>query len=146
MRPPILDEEIEECWQESWEPSKAQHEARHYLPKGLFPGLRSPAEESGTLAGANVNSSATYQGGVRADGFIEGECPNSGVVMTEDGVATFRATGIGSFTEYGGSSWRGAVYFNATAPSLASLNGVAVAYSWDVDGEGNATWELWALK
>ena len=56
------------------------------------------------------------------------------------------ATGIASFTDDGGSSWRGVVYFNATAPSLASLNGIAVAYSWDVDGEGNATWELWALK
>ena len=114
--------------------------------EGTLPRFEVTAEGSGTLAGANVNSLATYQGRVRADGFIEGECPNSGVVMTGDGVATFRATGIGSFTEDGGSSWRGVVYFNATAPSLAGLNGVAVAYSWDVDGEGNATWELWALK
>ena len=114
--------------------------------EGTLPRFEVTAEGSGTLARANVNSLATYQGGVRADGFIEGECPNSGVVMTGDGVATFRATGIGSFTEDGGSSWRGVVYFNATAPSLAGLNGVAVAYSWDVDGEGNATWELWALK
>jgi hypothetical protein len=66
--------------------------------------------------------------------------------MTGDGVATFRATGIGSFTEDGGSSWKGVVYFNATAPSLASLNGVAVAFTWDVDVDGNAIWELWALK
>jgi hypothetical protein len=29
---------------------------------------------------------------------------------------------------------------------LASLNGVAVAFTWDVDGDDNAIWELWALK
>ena len=114
--------------------------------EGALPSFEVVAEGTGTLAGADVNSLATYQGTVRADGFIEGECPNAGVIMTGDGVATFRATGIGSFTEDGGSSWKGVVYFNATAPSLASLNGVAVAYSWDVDGEGNATWEMWALK
>ena len=114
--------------------------------EGALPSFEVAAEGSGTLAGANVKSWATYQGSVRADGFLEGECPNSGAVVTDDGVATFRATGIGSFTEDGGSSWKGVTYFNATAPSLAGLNGVAVAYSWDVDGEGNATWVLWALK
>ena len=66
--------------------------------------------------------------------------------MTGDGVATFRATGIGSFTEDGGSSWKGVVYLKTTAPSLANLNGVAVGYTWDVDVDGNTTWELWALK
>ena len=114
--------------------------------EGAFPKFEVTAEGMGTLGGANVKSLATYQGGIRADGFLEGECPNSGAVVTDDGVATFRATGIGSFTEDGGSSWKGVTYFNATAPSLAGLNGVAIAYSWDVDGEGNAAWELWALK
>ena len=114
--------------------------------EGALPSFEVTAEGPGTLAGADVNSLATYQGRVRADGFLEGQCPNSGVIMTGDGVATFRATGIGSFTEDGGSSWKGVVYFNATAPSLASLNGVAVAYTWDVDVDGNCTWELWSLK
>ena len=114
--------------------------------EGALPKFEVTAEGNGTLAGANVKSLATYQGRVRADGFLEGECPNSGVVMTGDGVATFRATGIGSFTEDGGSSWKGVVYFNTAAPSLANLNGVAVGYTWDVDVDGNTTWELWALK
>lgn len=114
--------------------------------EGPLPRFEVTAEGPGTLAGVDVQSIATYQGAVRADGFIRGECPNSGVVMAQDGVATFSATGIGSFTEEGGSSWKGVVYFHAAAPSLASLNGVAVAYTWDVDSEGNAAWELWALK
>lgn len=101
---------------------------------------------SGTLAGADVQSMATYSAELREDGTIYGECPNSGVVMASDGVATFRASGIGAFTEDGGTSFKGIVYFQTSAPSLSSLNGAAVVYNWDVDAEGNATWELWEWK
>ena len=98
---------------------------------------------SGTHAGTDVTSFATYSATLRADGSFYGECPNSGVIMAADGVATFRATGIGSPTADGGFSFRGVVYFESTAPSLSSLNGVAVVYDWDVDASGNASWELW---
>ncbi|MBQ90279.1 MAG: hypothetical protein CL441_02495 [Acidimicrobiaceae bacterium] len=98
---------------------------------------------TGTLAGAEVTSSATYSASMRADGSFYGECPNSGVIMAADGVATFRATGIGSPTADGGFSFRGVVYFESAAPSLSSLNGMAVAYEWDVDPDGGARWELW---
>jgi len=101
---------------------------------------------SGTLAGADVQSMATYSAELREDGTIYGECPNSGVIMASDGVATFRASGIGAFTEDGGTSFKGIVYFQTSAPSLSSLNGAAVVYNWDVDAEGNATWELWEWK
>ncbi len=69
--------------------------------------------------------------------------PNSGLVMTSDGVATFHATGSGAMTEDGGSKFRGACYFETTAPSLMSLNGKALIYEWDVDASGSATWNLW---
>lgn len=72
-----------------------------------------------------------------------GECPNSGVFMTGEGIATFRATGAGAFTEDGGTKFRGAVYFSAAALSLVWLNGMCLVYEWDVDGAGNATWGLW---
>jgi len=101
---------------------------------------------SGSLAGENVQMMATYSSELREDGTIYGECPNSGVVMAADGIGTFRATGIGSFTEDGGVAFKGVVYFQTAAPSLASLNGAAVVYNWDVDAEGNATWELWDWK
>ncbi len=101
---------------------------------------------NGTLAGVDVQMMATYAGELRADGTIYAECPNSGVVMAADGVATFRATGIGTFTEDGGNSFKGMVYFQTSAPSLVSLNGAAVVYNWDVDAEGNAAWELWQWK
>ena len=47
--------------------------------EGALPSFEVTAEGPGTIA---VNSLATYQGRVRADGFLEGQCPNSGVGVT----------------------------------------------------------------
>ena len=100
-----------------------------------------------TLVGAQiVQMMATYEAEMGPDGILLGECPNSGIVIAADGVATFRATGTGTFTEDGGSTFKGVCYFQTSAPSLAKLNGAAVIYDWDVDAEGNAAWELWEWK
>ena len=102
---------------------------------------------SGTLAGADIfQMIATYSAEMREDGTLLGDCPNSGLLIAADGVATFSATGIGTFTEDGGATFKGMAYFQTLAPSLASLNGAAVVYNWDVDAEGNAAWELWQWK
>jgi hypothetical protein len=111
-----------------------------------MPAAETTATTAGTLAGVEVQSMATYQATMRADGSWQGECPNSGIVMAADGVATFSATGVGSPTEDGGFAFKGVVYFNASAPSLSSLNGVAVVYDWTVAADGQATWELWEWK
>ena len=113
---------------------------------GALPRFETTAQGSGTLAGTEVQGMATYTSDMRADGTLYGECPNQGLVMAADGVATFTATGIGTFTEDGGSSFKGMVYFQASAPSLSSLNGKAVVYDWVVDPEGNASWDLWEWK
>ena len=107
--------------------------------EGALPKFETTAEGAGTLAGAQVQSIATYSSQMRADGTLYGECPNQGVVMAQDGVATFRATGMGTFTADGGATFRGAVYFESAAPSLASLKGLCGVYHWDVDAEGTAT-------
>ena len=114
--------------------------------EGSLPKFETSAVGSGTLAGVEVTMMATYSAEMRADGTLYGECPNAGVIMAQDGVGTFRATGIGAFTADGGATFRGVAYFQANAPSLSSLNGTAVVYDWDVDAEGNATWELWEWK
>ena len=88
---------------------------------------------------------ASYVAKMQADGSLYGECPNAGVVMAADGVATFRATGAGSFTADGGTSFRGVAYFQSQAPSLSALNGKAVVYNWEVDAAGVAVWELWEV-
>ena len=111
--------------------------------EGSLPKFTTSTENSGTLAGAEVQAMATYSATMREDGTLYGECPNQGVIMTQDGVATFTATGMGAFTADGGSTFRGACYFQTSAPSLSSLNGVCCVYHFDVDAEGNATWDIW---
>ena len=101
---------------------------------------------SGTLAGTDVTSFATYSAAMRDDGSFYGECPNSGVIMAADGAGTFRATGIGSPPAVGGFAFKGVVYFESAAASLSSLNGVAVVYDWNVDANGDASWDLWEWK
>ena len=114
---------------------------------GGYPSFETVASGlSGTLAGAEVASFATYSATMRADGSFYGECPNSGVILAADGVATFRATGIGSPTPEGGFSFRGVTYFDTCAPSLSSLNGIAIVYDWEVDADGVASWDLWEWK
>ena len=101
----------------------------------------------GTLAGAEIiQMMATYNAEMGSTGILLGECPNAGVVIAADGVATFRATGIGTFTEDGGATFKGVCYFQTSAPSLTKLNGAAIIFNWDVDAEGNAAWELWQWK
>ncbi|MCH2549648.1 MAG: hypothetical protein MK031_06280 [Alphaproteobacteria bacterium] len=114
--------------------------------EGSLPSFETTAEGDGTLAGVEVQTMATYWAKMRTDGSLIGECPNQGVIMAQDGVGTFRATGVGNFTSDGGAAFRGAVYFETSAPSLSRLNGIATVYEWDVDAEGNATWEIWEWK
>ncbi len=114
--------------------------------EGSLPKFEVSTQGSGTLAGVNVTTMATYWAEMRPVGTLYGECPNQGVIMAQDGVATFRASGVGASTADGGSKFRGVVYFDTSAPSLSRLNGTAVVYKWDVDATGNATWELWEWK
>ena len=110
------------------------------------PKIETTAAGAGTLLGVEGMFQATYWARVNADGTVYGECPESGVCMTAEGIASFRANGAGAFTEDGGAKFRGTAYFSAAAPSLAGLNGMCLVYEWDVDGEGNATWDLWEWK
>ena len=118
------------------------------LPAKVYgmPRIETTAECDGDLAGNPVKTLATYQAEMRSDGTFIGDCPNSGVVLAADGVATFRANGVGKPTAEGGFSFRGPVYFETTSASLASLNGVAHFYEWEVDAENNATWKIWACE
>ena len=77
---------------------------------------------NGTLAGADIfQMIATYSAEMREDGTLLGDCPNSGLLIAADGVATFSATGIGTFTEDGGATFKGMAYFQTLAPYLCEL-------------------------
>ncbi len=81
---------------------------------------------------------ASYVAKMQADGSLYGECPNAGVVMAADGVATCRATSAGSFPADDGTSFRGVAYFQSQAPLLSALNGKVVVHIWEVDAAGVA--------
>ena len=114
---------------------------------GSSPRFETKVEGGGTLLGESVKFLATYWSEVRADGSLYGECPNSGVFMTQDGeVATFIASGAGGFTSEGGAFFRGAVYFQTSGSKLARLNGICGVHEWDVDAVGTGKWVIWEWK
>jgi hypothetical protein len=90
----------------------------------------------------------TYWSIVRPDGTLYGECPQQGIIMTQDGdMGTWSGTGVGRFTGRGSAaSFRGTVYFQTTSPKLTRLNGMAVLYEWEVDEQGNAQTPFWEWK
>ena len=110
-----------------------------------MPSLETTGMGEGTLLGHPVQFIATYGAEMQPDGSFYGECPNSGAILAPNGAATYRATGAGSPTEDGGSKFRGAVYFSSHSEAFAELNGTACAYSWDVDAEGTAKWEIYLI-
>ncbi|MBR73228.1 MAG: hypothetical protein CMM30_09880 [Rhodospirillaceae bacterium] len=108
-----------------------------------LPSIETRATCQGKLAGIDVTSEATYYADMKSDGSWLGECPNSGIIFCSDGVATFRANGIGRMTDDGGVSFRGLVSFEVSSPSLSTLSGKAHMFTWEVDADGKATWEIW---
>ena len=114
---------------------------------GSSPRFETKVGGGGTLLGESVKYLASYWSEVRADGSLYGECPNSGVFMTQDGeVATFIASGAGGFTSEGGAFFRGEVYFQTSGSKLARLNGICGVHEWDVDAEGSGKWVIWEWK
>ena len=114
---------------------------------GPNPRFENSVEGSGTLAGVDVNCMATYSSEMQSDGALYGECPNQGVIMTATGeVATFRATGVGKFNSEGGIDFGGVVYFRTSTTALESLNSAVVVYTFKIDANNVATWDLWEWK
>ena len=83
-----------------------------------MPAMETTAQGQGIIAGIEGQFFATYSATMQADGSFYGECPNSGIVMTANGPATFRATGAGTPTAEGGFKFRGACYFQSSAEQL----------------------------
>ena len=90
--------------------------------EGSNPRFETTVEGSGTLLGVEINWLATYWAEMNADGTLYGECPNQGVIISGDGIGTFRANGSGRFTEEGGAYFRGSAFFRTSSPSLANLS------------------------
>lgn len=60
--------------------------------------------------------------------------------------ASWKGQGVGRFTETGGVSFRGALYFQSASATLSRLNGVAVVFEYEADENDNTRTSLWEWK
>jgi hypothetical protein len=113
------------------------------LPSSDGPRVEVTAELTGELGGVAATWLATYTSTFRSDGSLYGECVDQGLVMTADGVGTWKGAGVGWFAgEDGGVSFRGAVYINSAPPKLEHLTKVALVFEYEA-AAGAATLALW---
>ena len=108
------------------------------------PTVETSFQAAGSLFGVSHTTIATYTGVIRPDGNLYGE--GQGVVMTADGGATWKGTGIGKFGPDGSVSYRGVIYYQTSSPSLQRLNDVAAVYEYEIDPEGNTRGQFWEWK
>jgi hypothetical protein len=102
-------------------------------------------EVSGDFAGVGTTWLGTYWAAVRPDGTLYGECPQQGLIMTDDGgVGSWTSAGVGWFGEAGATDFRGALYLMSAPEKLAHLTRTAIVFEWHVDGEGAARGTFWA--
>jgi hypothetical protein len=92
-------------------------------------------EAQGKLLGIEHRTIGTYWSVVQPSGTLYGE--GNGIAITKEGMATWKGSGAGKFTERGGVMFRGAVYYQTNAERLLALNGLAVIFEYEVDENGN---------
>ena len=119
---------------------------RRVLPsEGGGPKVEVTMAEGGKLVGLDVQMIATYIAALRPDGTLFGD--GQGVVMAANGEGgSFVDSGVGKFNEKGGANFRGALFFQSQAPTLARLNGVGVVFEHDGDENDNTVTRLWEWK
>ena len=117
------------------------------LPLADGPRVETTAELTGEIGGIAATWLATYASTFRPDGSLYGECADQGLVMTADGVGSWKGAGVGWFTgEDGAASFRGAVYLNSAPPKLEHLTKVALVFEYEAAADGAATLALWEWK
>jgi hypothetical protein len=112
------------------------------LPSDAGPKLETTFQAHGAILGVDGTDTGTYWTVLRADGTFYGE--GSGVLMTPEGVATWKGAGVGHPSGEGmGASFRGAVYFETNAPALDRMNHCAAVYEFAIDPDGKCHNEVW---
>jgi hypothetical protein len=119
---------------------------RRVLPNpGGGPKMETSFEASGKLLGVEETETGTYSAVVRPDGSLFGE--GQGIIMGKGGeVATWVGQGVGTVKKDGAVSYRGAVYYQTSAPGWSRLNSVAAIFEFEVDAQGNSRALLWEWK
>ncbi len=94
-------------------------------------------EAKGKILGIEHQTMGTYWSVMQPNGLLYGE--GSGVVMTKEGPATWKGSGVGRLTERGGVSYRGAIFCQTNAERLRKLNGIAVVFEYETDENDNTS-------
>lgn len=109
------------------------------------PKMETSFQSSGRLLGIEETEFGTYWSVMRPDGTLFGE--GQGVLMGKDGeTATWVGQGVGTFGKAGAVSYRGAIYYQSAHPKWTKLNGIAVVYEYEVDGQGNNRAQMFEWK
>lgn len=113
---------------------------------GPGPKIEVTFEANGRLLDKDVSEVGTYTATARPDGTLIGE--GQGCVTTSDGeIATWTGTGVGRMRGRGNAaSYRGAIYYQTQAESLARLNGIACVYEYDTDESGKSESTVYEWK
>ena len=112
---------------------------------GGGPKMETSFEASGRLLGVEETETGTYWSVVRPDGSLFGE--GQGIIMGKGGeLATWVGQGVGAIRKDGGVSYRGAVYYQTSAPAWSRLNSVAGIFEYEVDAQGSSRSQLWEWK
>jgi hypothetical protein len=119
---------------------------RRVLPsEGEGPEVEVSFEGRGQVLGVETNDMGTYWSIVRPDGTLYGE--GQGVIMGKGGeMASWTGGGVGKFTAAGGTSFRGALYYQTSSPKWTRLNGVAIVFEFEVDADGKTHAIDWEWK
>jgi len=120
--------------------------ARRVLPNpGGGPKIETSFEASGRLLGVKETETGTYVTVVRPDGSLFGE--GQGISMGKGGeLATWVGQGVGTIKKDGTVSYRGALYYQTSAPAWSRLNSVAAIFEYEVDAQGNSRAQVWEWK
>ncbi len=118
---------------------------RRVLPSEGAPQVESTFEEMGKLFGVAGRNIGTYQATARPDGTLYGQ--GQGVWMGSDGgMVSWTGQGVGRFTERGGQTFRGSLYFQTASPNLVRLNGVVGVIEYEVDENDKSRGAIWEWK
>jgi hypothetical protein len=112
------------------------------LSSDTGPRIETTFQNQGTVLGVECTHTGTYWSVLRSDGTLYGE--GNGIVMTAEGVATWRGAGVGHPTGEGlAAAFRGAVYFETGSAALDRLNHCAAVYEFAIDADGKCRNDIW---
>lgn len=127
--------------------SKGKITACRVLPsEGQGPRFEITFQGNGKLLGVETTDMGTYESVLTAAGTYHGK--GQGVITTRDGdLISWTGEGVGRPKGKGmAASWRGALYFNTSAPRLGQLNQAPVVFEYEVDEAGNTQSREWEWK